>query len=358
MELIFLTGDFKPVCAPIDSCSSLIWSRRYYECGSFSAKFPSYGIPPVLNAKYVYNPDARELARIESISIDESEGAVFSGRAIESILCDRIIYDEGTLSGNLENIVRTAVEDNAVNSRAIERLEIGDLCGITDNVNLEVDYDNLSDWIYDALKPCGASYRIKFDHETGALLFYVIKGLDRSSEQSKNVCAAFSVELDNVASLEYEYSERDMKNVVYARGSDGTIVKAVSSDVPENASGKYREMFVKAEDVKREDFPLEVDYKRNLLLRARAALNDFSKTFSLKGEASQGAAPVYREDYDLGDLCDVYVKGFGVKCKVRIIAVDEVWENGSRRIVTSFGDDTMTVRRYVKREMKYAYRRK
>ena len=352
MELIFLDRNFRPVSAPLDSCVSLIWSRRYFECGTFSAKFPADKIKPYSGAVYVYNPDAGECARIDSLSVDESEGATYSGRMLESLLCDRIIEGKASLSGSAEDIVREVVSANAIDARPIEGLSLGELCGLTNSVTFETDYDNLSEWIYGVLKPYGASYRMDFDLSSG-IVFSVVKGVNRCSDQTENGRVLFSADFENISSLEFEYTDADMKNVAYVCGGDGTVVKAVDPDTTEDEIDQRRELFIRADDIKLENFPRRIDYERNLMLRGMAALRNYGTVFSVKGEALPFAALRYRSDYDIGDLCEVYIKSLGRRCRTRIVSVDEVWENGCKRVVTYFGDEVINIKRYIKRELKY-----
>ena len=50
MDLYFLDARFEPVTGAADVCSSIVWSERYFENGSFTLHFPKELLPSVYDA--------------------------------------------------------------------------------------------------------------------------------------------------------------------------------------------------------------------------------------------------------------------------------------------------------------------
>ena len=65
MELIMLDENFIP-CGIIDNFSSLSWTRRYYDVGSFNLQITISDYMKIKNAKYIYSNSFIETAKIEA----------------------------------------------------------------------------------------------------------------------------------------------------------------------------------------------------------------------------------------------------------------------------------------------------
>lgn len=59
----------------------------------------------------------------------------------------------------------------------------------------------------------------------------------------------------------------------------------------------------------------------------------------------------YGVNYGLGDICDVALNSVGLTWKARITEVEFIYEAGALQITPRFGDDFMTLREIIKREV-------
>ncbi|MBQ9718980.1 MAG: hypothetical protein IJV76_13400 [Clostridia bacterium] len=351
MDLYFLDAQFEPVTGAVDVCSSIVWSERYFENGSFTLHFPKELLPSVYDAVYVRTgvENGRiKCGRIEYVITDDEEesgGCEMGGRLLESLLDDRILAGKGCCTGTLTEAVCAAVSDNLRGCGVV----LGDSAVIDDAVSLTYEWDTLSEWLYSVLRPYGASYRIELDPDRNVPVFRIVRGIDRSSGVGNTLTdhyntwqAVFSTSFGNISSIRFERDTSGQKNVVYVEGSDGT---AVTVDV--SGGGPKREMYKSVSDVKPADFANVAAYTAALRMRGAEILANYTEVFHIAAETDTGVFPKYGVDYALGDLCDVADHALGLSFGMRLTAVDDVTENGTRTLYPSFGEEVRQVRRLI-----------
>ncbi len=351
MDLYFLNERFEPVTGAVDVCSSVVWAERYFENGSFTLHFPKELLPSVYDAVYVRTGVENGRIRCGRITYvitdDEKEGGgcEMGGKMLESLLDDRVLSGKGCCSGTLTQAVTAAVSANLRSCGVI----LGNSEVISDPVSLTYDWDTLSDWLYSVLRPFGASYRIELDPDRNVPVFRIVRGTDRSSGMGQDVAenynpgqAVFSSSFGNIASIRFERDTAGLKNVVYVEGADGTVVT-----VDKSGGEPRREMHKTVTDVKPGDFANTSSYTAALRLRGEEILAKYAETFHISAETDAGVAPVYGVDYTLGDLCDVADDVLGLAFGMRLTAVDDVTEYGTRMLYPSFGEEIRHVRRLI-----------
>jgi len=349
MDLYFLNERFEPLTGAVDVFSSVVWSERYFENGLFTLHFPKELLTEVYDAVYVRT--GVENGRIRcgriayAVTDDEEDGGAceMGGALLESLFDDRVLAGKGCCTGTLTEAVHAAVADNLRGCG----VEIGDSAVIDEAVSLTYEWDTLSDWLYSVLRPFGASYRIELDPDRNVPVFRIVRGTDRSSgvgdasaDHYNPGQAVFSSSFGNIASIRFERSTSGMKNVVYAEGADGTVVA-----VDRSGGALKREMYRRVSDVKPADFADADAYAAALRMRGEEILANYGASVYVAAETDAGVPPVYGTDYALGDICDVADDTLGLAFGMRLTAVDDVTENGSRMLYPSFGEEVRTVRR-------------
>lgn len=333
--LYLLDRNFQLLSAPLEGAISVVWSLRFFSCGTFRAVFP---LTPALlaaarEAAYLMmgedGEEAGHCGRIEYLGVDELLRLEIGGRLMESLLSDRVLQSPWTASGGLSECVTAAVKANL---RGLP-VEIGaDSAVIEDSVTLSAAWDNLSSWIYRTLKPFGASYTLTLLPEKGKLLFRIVK-------PAEDAAVVFSSSFENIAEVTYALDSSERKNVAYVEGNDGTVETADLSGTEEK-----RELYEKAADLRPTDFPNLEAYREALRLRGRTVLSALGREETLSCEANAKAEPRYGRDYRVGDCCWVDDEKTGLSLFTRITEADEVWENGSRRVYPSFGERLLEVK--------------
>lgn len=355
--IVFLDGDFKPVSAPVDNFTSLIWSSRYYQHGSASAVLPIGKYSAIKGAAYIYNPDNSGCAVVDKVHLSVSDdAAALSGKTLESWFDRRTVRVETKMTGSLETAVRTLVTVNAITPpRAVPHLVLGDIAGYTETIDTSIEAGTkLSDALYTALKPFGMSYSIMLDYEAGEIIFTVVKGLNRRQSQNVNPWAIFSTGFENLRNAEYERLSDDYANYAYVAADDseyGTVVIAVN----ESTGADRREIYVPVHATsKREDgTTMSLDEYKNLLASIGVeALAENAIIENANGDIDVTGSLKYGTHYGLGDWCDIIVAEHGLSWDAQITTVDEVYEGGSKRVIPSFGEEAISLKKYISKAAK------
>lgn len=255
---------------------------------------------------------------IEEVSLRFSGNAVFyeiSGYELKSILRYRYIMPPGytepdgsvgfeTVSGSTESIVKALVSNNlgsgADADRAVSNLEIAENQnrGNPDN-SFEARLEPLNEAIKGILETDSMGYEIKADIENNKLIFDVILGTDRSSEQNDVPPVVFSNTLGNVESAEYRISEKGYKNTFY------TALKADEAEETQTVYTYYSQGSLAGLARREQTLSLNLSSEESdfTLVEpvARANMQEHSKTEEFSAELYDIGSK-FGTDYFLGDI--------------------------------------------------------
>lgn len=92
-------------------------------------------------------------------------------------------------------------------------------------------------------------------------------------------------------------------------------------------------------------------YKYRLRQRGMEKLERYQRTETVSGLAAPDALPVFGVDYDLGDKCDFEHPGLGLSFQSIASGVDKVYEAGEHSVSPIFGDQSLTLRQMIEREV-------
>ncbi|MBQ7922281.1 MAG: hypothetical protein IJ325_06860 [Clostridia bacterium] len=341
MELYFLDKNFAVLNTPLDNMTSVVWSLRYYSCGTFTVVFPGCDstIAAIASAA-VYLCDRKHCGRIEYVSVKE-DGIELRGRMLECLLSDRLLRGNVTYSGTVTDVVLAVLQDT-LDSLPVE---IGaDQPVIDTEVTFSGSWEPLGDWLYSNLQPYGISFTVDYDYTADRGIFRLHTGTDRSYDgDSRAEMAIFSEEFGNIASLTFEKQTEDVRNRVYMEGGDGVIVTV------ERNTGKedIREIHKKAADLKEADFPDRETYIAALTARGQQVLGECTSRIRLDCTAEGNAQPRYGSGFDLGDVCEIQSHPLGISIRTQLTGLDIVYENGVEQLYPYFGDEITDIRHLI-----------
>lgn len=99
----------------------------------------------------------------------------------------------------------------------------------------------------------GLGFTVLFDPETGAELFKVYKGVDRSNEQSPGYVGYFGTDVGNIQNISVTSGTTDYKNVAVVAGAGEGAAREVRIVSLGSVSGENRrELYVDARDLQKE----------------------------------------------------------------------------------------------------------
>lgn len=335
MEIRFYDSalNFKGI---MENQTSLLWTRKYYEPGTFELYTPitADNMKLVKRGYLIWVKGNVEAGVIEDVKLEESKSKneiTVKGRFLESYMDRRLIMPAYTFSGLTEVAMRTIL----TNATAIPLVQLGTLKGFTETVAFQATYKGLLDYEKKLAKSAGFGFRFYPDFDNKTITFQVYKGTDRTSSQGVNNRVIFSEEYENLNNVVYRENDQLYKTMAYVGGETvDNVRKYVSTG---SGTGlNLREVFVDASDCKSTNLTT-AEYENQLKQRGTDALNDDVISQSFESETNPNVNFVYKTNYDLGDIVTIKKKAWGITQDLRITELQEVYEYGSMTVVPTFG---------------------
>lgn len=233
MELNILNRSYV-LMKVIDQFESLSWSDRYNEVGEFELKAvvdsTDSGLSDLLGYLVKENRctirESDRMMIIESISYvsdyESGDAITVSGRSLDSILDRRVVKNEITITGSLQDGILRLLNENVINPEDENRridgfsMKMSEDEAITSiEVNITFLGDNLLDVISSLCQTNDIGYRTLPNYENSGYIFELYKGIDRSYDQEMVAPVVFSPRYENLINSSYMDSSEQHRNVVY-----------------------------------------------------------------------------------------------------------------------------------------------
>lgn len=349
-----LSGEQFQAVGFVDSFTSLIWTRRYYEIGEFELHSRLSDFSLFQSSKYVWSKEFSEVGIIEECGYRRSDGTAYcKGRFLEAALTERVIdfYSSSFQNGTPEYLARNMVQKIAIQpddpSRVISGLHLGNESGISgESVYIEPRGKVLWDACSNVLKPAELAMRVRFDYPNQ--YFEVWQGVDRTVEQADNSLAIFSDEYENIESPTYSRNVREYRNFAFVAGEGEGDARVVVPVNLVNSSDRIREVWVDARDLQKKD-QTDEQYHQALIQRGKEKLAEYRVSETVGATVHDNNSLVYKKDYDLGDVCSYIDDLAGVVVNQRITEIIETFEDGGHTITPVFGEEDKTILQKVRR---------
>lgn len=224
----------------IDVFDSLIWTKRYNDCGDFElSMYITSIIPDFIKAgNYVSLSEDYEhdyFMIIETIELLENsengDKLTISGRSLESILDRRIIWDSVSYSAKsswyiIKDLLSKSIISPMITSRKIDDFVIEEPSADMSfsSIYAEYDGDSLLTAIQNNCQEDYYSMSLRRNIQTNQFVFSVYNGEDRSYDQTKNDLLIFSPTFDTMYSSKYLFSTKNYRNAIQVVGQGSTRV--------------------------------------------------------------------------------------------------------------------------------------
>ena len=332
MDLTVLDTELSAVSV-IDVYESFIWTDRYCEYGDFE-------LYTVMDKKlldylklgfYLRIRDSEHVMIIEKIKItSDFEGGnhiTVSGRSLESILDRRIVWGQKTISGNLQNGIKTLLNDAVISpadsNRKIPNFIFEETTDPTiTSLTIEAQYtgDNLYEVIQKICDERNLGFKMTLN-ENNQFVFSLYSGTDRSYDQTEAPYVVFSPEFENIINSNYMESNSSLKNVALV-GGEGEGSERKYTTVGSGQGLERRELFVDARDISSDvgdgETLSETEYNAQLQQRGKENLAENTDLTSFEGETESTVMFKYGEDFFIGDIVQI-ANEYGHKTKARIL---------------------------------------
>ena len=335
MEFRILNSSFDAIDI-LDNMLSAIWTDRYYNYGDFEFDYRvSNKILQLFNADeeyYLSFNGSDRLMIIEDIALNtDSEygnSVTVSGRSLESILLRRIIWNQTTINGNVQNAIKKLINENIISPSMTQRripnfiFKESTDTRIT-SLSLKQDAQYHGQDLYSVISYICEAFDIGFKitlNEEKQLIFELYIGTDRSFDQNKNDYVLYSPKMDNLLSSNYYQSSSNYKNVALVAGEgDGSSRKM--SYTGTTAGIARRETFIDARDISSNGSAVaSADYTKMLKQRGEEVLLENKLISLFEGGVEMNKQYKLNEDVFIGDVVQIFNE-YNMEAKVRIIEI-------------------------------------
>lgn len=333
----------------IDNYESLIWNECYSDYGDFeiysTVNENLLSLCQINN--YLMRSDSDRVMIIDRINIktDTEEGnhITITGRTVESILTRRIIWNQTTISGSVQNGIKTLINDAIINpsdsDRKIENFifEESDDPAVTSLEMNECQYDGEN--LYDVIREICCVFKIGFKITlvNNQWVFKLYAGKDRSYNQDKLPYIVFSHNFGNLIDSDFTVDLTNFKNTSLVAGEgEGTDRKRIS--VSDGSTGINRRELYYESSVSSTSYEQHVTEQEYLALLQQDGIQnlvDYGVDNKFEGSADISELFVYGRDFFMGDVLQV-IDEFGNGARSRVDKLVTTHDNDGLKTYPSF----------------------
>lgn len=320
----------------IDAYTSLIWTKRYHECGDFELYLPVSHLDILKIGNFVYRLDDDATMLIEKIEIktdiENGNFLTVTGRSAECLLARRIVWGQVTYSGTVETLMHLLVQDNVITpsdtARAIPNIVAGVNHGITESLRKQISYENLLDAISELCQTYNLGFRF-LRNENNQFALDIYQGTEIPE-------VTFSTEFDNLVNSFYQYDTTNYANTVLVAG-EGEGINRTTQAVGTSVGLSRYELFVDARNLSSTTSePITADeYAEILAEKGEEELGKKLVNEAFEGEIETSGTYEYKVDWNLGDVVNLENE-YGISAVPRIVGVIEKDDVSGRAITAIF----------------------
>lgn len=351
----------------VNKIKSLVWQTPYNDYGEFQLTVPlDEENRNLLKEGRVLWTGEEVAATIEYIQNDVDDDGLqtmkIKGHTLEKLLEDRVIngtysVTNGTVSGAISSLVYTMFCDppDGNQDRVLPWLKvIVDESVVPDALSMQKTGDSVYDYIMDLTETYEFGFRIVFDPIDKMLIFKVIKGVDRSIDQSENDPVLLSTDMEDIIESTYTLNTSEWKNVAYVYGEDSGSNRKLQMAGDTSLSGFNRkELYVDARSIQsevRDDVTGETttltpeEYAAQLKSKGDEELADNAReeTFEASVRVFGNTQFEFMTDYFVGDKITVADERLGVQSSMQIVLAEETKDDEySLDLTVGFNQPTM-----------------
>lgn len=324
----------------IENQTSVLWNRKYYDCGDFELYAPVTVNNQTLlqRGNLVWIKGAAEAGVIESLIIEQNDfknQITAKGRFLESYMSRRLIRPTYNAQNKTVEVAMREILSNAV---AIPLVQLEPLQGLADTVTFQATYKNLLDYEIKLAKSASYGFRFRPDFENKVITFEIYQGLDRSFQQTARNRVVFSEGYNNIQQAKYTLNDQLLKTVCYVggegQGNNRTYVIAGDDTL---TGLDRREVFINASDIQSDNLTT-TQYKAALTERGNQELEKDSLVSSVECTTDANSNFKYKTNYDLGDIVVIRKENWNLSIDLRITELTEIYEYGAMKVSPIFGN--------------------
>lgn len=355
MDIFVLNNNFESIYL-IDAYKSMIWTERYNQAGDFEIYTEVSGevLKHVTKDCYLSIKESDRTMIVSDIQIiSDREAGNFikiTGNSLEQILNRRIVWGLKTLNTNLQNGIKTLLNESIISPSDSKR-KISNFVfqTVTDSriTGIKIEKQFTGDNIYDIITELCEDNDIGFKlllNKSNQFVFSLYAGVDRTYDNTDNPYVIFSPSFENLLNSNYYDTNVDLKTITLVAGEDsGNKRKYLTYSASSGTGLNRRELFTDARDIQSEYYDDDnnkhtmttTEYNNALQARGKEKLEECTALTLFEGEVEPYNSFVYKEDYFLGDLVQIENE-YGLGGIARITEVVTSHDDGGYSVYPTF----------------------
>ena len=230
---IYILSGFQ-IIGMTDTYKSVIWNEQYYGLGDLQliVSATPENLAQFKTGRYLVRDDCITANGFKNVMIIENIQISFSvengllmtitGKSLKNLLSRRIVWQQITNSGELEDTIRQVINDNVITpsneQRAIANFVLGNEQGFTETADIQLLGENIAEWLQTVCET--NAYGWKIDIINNKYVFTLYKGTDRTVNQSTVTPVIFSKDFDNLITADNKSSIETYKNSALVIGEE------------------------------------------------------------------------------------------------------------------------------------------
>ena len=326
----------------IDSGTSTIWHKCYYDAGDFELYVratPEYMDLFHNNFVLLTRPGHKEAMipdRIQlTTDVENGDYLIISGHSAESLLGNRIFTEQYNWDNYYaEAMIYDMINENVIApmdlARKIPIIKLGTSHGWTPKTSKQITGENLLTTISDVCKSLNWGFELQWDGSW--LTFELYQGVNRSSGELPHV--VFSPEYANLGNTDYTRDMSTYYNSIYVAGEGEGANRTIVNDQTGRAGLFLRELWVDARNTSSTTSGGTLtpsEYRAMLVGQAAEEVQLHKDTITYNGEVFDTEVYKYGVDYFLGDKVTV-INAYGIKGTAIVSDITEVEDSTGYRI--------------------------
>lgn len=284
--------------------------------------------------------------------------------SLNYMLSWRIIEKQQRYAGNVEDIIKSFINVNAINPTNVNRIIPNLRLAINSGINITDESTKTGGEVVEHCFSICNKHEMTLDvllnHEDKKFDVYTWQGANRSTQQTVNPHVIFSKEFDNVLKQNYVHGLTDYKTTAIIAGEGEGIERQQVIANDELAGFNRRELYVDARDLQSQyttEGGNEVtmnpsEYVTALKNRGIEKLAEYDAIETFESEIDMYSQFVYGSDYGLGDVVSVRNDELNKIMHPRITsAILTVDESKVKELKVAFGSNIPTLVEKIKKKV-------
>lgn len=350
-DVIFLNANLETEyrCKVID----YLWDSKLYEPGEYQLQVLNDDDLDLDVCKYVITNTKKEIGMIERWEYDSKKPntVVISGYFFEQQLYKSVIYPtyaatNKTIWQIASEICSTYLDDLGFELSLPKRPTNG---VITEGVN-NISYQQTGGYVGDALYDLAATYGygVSVTKAGAGLSINIANYHDRTQGNDDEV--VFSTARNSIKNFDVIKDKSNYRNVAIVAGEGEGSARIVETVSIAKQDERRHHLWVDARDLQAESLTDQgnIVYRNQLRQRGLEKLADYTEIDNVEIEIEQEEAAKIGVDFEIGDIVWVVINPYNLIYKMKIIEVEDVYNQGKRTVSLVFGNKIPSQREKVR----------